>query len=163
MSFSVGNLGSAKTKCNSRQLSVNVVDLKCGTGTISAITHFGVIQQNSLADSEGRCYTDWTDSSQCLSLSKPESPIYKELLDNCIGKQTCNIDNLQQKINNFTKNDKSGKCVFENDDVVYAQLQCRNSEKDLAEKQGVSTLAGCFGIFAALLVLIVTKDYDSDM
>jgi len=108
--------------------------LNCGVGTISAITHFGAIQQNSLADSEARCYTDWTDTAQCLSLSKPESPIYKELSGNCVGKKKCKIENLQQKINKATKNDKTGNCVFEKDDIVYSQFQCRNSEEELAEK-----------------------------
>ena len=60
---SIGNMGQAKTYCDRENLSDNIIDLRCDTGYISEITHFGLNHHKDKNSPNFSCKTNWLDKT----------------------------------------------------------------------------------------------------
>ena len=98
--LTIGNLGQSMPRCAAIKMVGNQLPIGCNTGSITSFTHIGVYAFNSEADHNGVCSTGNSTESfgnDCDSLSDKTSPLFQKL-DDCIGKQSCIVDNVHDYI-----------------------------------------------------------------
>ena len=122
--YTLGNLGASATKCTQIELAANDFIMNCSPGTtIGSITHFGVFQDESHADQEGRCVTDRSDTQQtaCLHYSDTISPLYSTKLAPCVGKSSCFVSKVHDAMTDAKCNTKIGS-------TLYVQYKCTQTQ-----------------------------------
>jgi hypothetical protein len=77
--YTVGNLGASESRCLNVKMVSESVSVACNTGSITAISHFGLYKKDSEADQRGLCTSNSVSVNagfDCRSLTGKDSSFY---------------------------------------------------------------------------------------
>ena len=116
--LTIGNMGQAEANCDKARISSSEFYLECVTGTISAFPYFGLQKYGSDAEQKSVCGETErrydTGLTGCESFRSQSSPLFKEKLLPCLGKQKCTVPKAAQAII-----DRESECTAVEDDYLY--------------------------------------------
>lgn len=156
--LTIGNLGQSMPRCTTIQMVGNNLPIGCNTGLISNFTQMGVYAFDSPAYDAGVCSANAGDATnlECDSVSNTDSALFSKVQE-CIGKQSCIIDDVHDYIAVGTQTFDPG-CSIDEKDMLYVQYMCQVPYDDLYTKRREALLAGCISIFACLVLLAVIQN-----
>ena len=142
-------------RCATIKMVGNTIPIGCNTGLITGFSQLGVYAFGSDADKLALCSSEASDSTgnQCSALSGHDSPLFQQLQD-CIGKQSCMVNDLHSYIPIGSQGIASD-CNVEERDTLYVQYKCQVPDEDLKTKRVEALQAGCAAIFSCLVLLAV--------
>lgn len=144
---SMGNLGFASTECQITRIQAGETVLNCPTGVISEIVAYGV----SL-ESENINNCNYNSTGTCNSVTSTSSAAQNKF-NNCIGNETCFINNVQDII---TGNSSTAATCKSDQGRLYVQYYCTQTDDELAEKRDIGALVSAITCFSNLFLLIMT-------
>jgi len=133
------------------------VSVACNTGTITAISHFGLYKKDSEADQRGLCTSNSVSVNSgfdCSSLTGKDSSFYTSQLSTCVGQQSCLLQDIHSSL---PLGNNGGDCNIAESDSLFIQYECKMDDDELTMKRHQALMAACVNVFAALTLLSVIR------
>ena len=134
--------------CTSGLISIDALSEKTGETIFSA----GIIPKDSKVNTY--CSNSaFYDPVNCSSLIDREA-LQTTLMEHCIGKQKCLIEDINQLVDKSnTANKMLRRECFSNESFVFIQVGCMVPDFDLATRKELALGIGCSAVFVALFVI----------
>eukprot|EP00347_Sterkiella_histriomuscorum_P007945 403346963 len=146
--YSLGNMGFSAPMCQSIQLGVQQIELKCKVGHIEQIYSYGIISPSVSFGQGAYCgkASEVSSIDECTNRSVNKSSIERFYSSNCLEQSSCKV-NLSQHV------DKSNVTCINNRTLFYVQYFCKQLDDDITLKRREALVVVSIGVFICLLFL----------